>query len=283
MPRPLTHGTADLGAVRLHYVEAGSGPVLVLLHGWPQTWYSWRHVIDGLSDSFRVIAPDLRGLGDSSRPANGYDKKTIASDVERLLRERLGIDSFFLAGHDWGGGVAFALAARYPGSVRKLAILDVSIPGDGADYFSQGGKRWHHAFHQTRNLPEALVHDREALYLGWFYTNYGARADIFSKEDIAEYLRTYTQPGAMKAGFEYYRAIPQDIADNEESLRAGKLAMPVLALGGDSSWGRGPQVLESLQRVATDVRGGVIPDCGHWIPEEQPETVVRDFRGFFQR
>jgi pimeloyl-ACP methyl ester carboxylesterase len=162
-----------------------------------------------------------------------------------------------------------------------LAILDVTIPGDGQPNISQGGKRWHHGFHQTEGLPEALVVGREALYLGWFYENYGARRDALDPLAIAEYLRVYTQPGALRAGFDYYRNLARDIADNQATLTRGKLTMPVLGLGGAKSWGRGLEVVHSLRRVATDVHGGVIEDAGHWLPEEQPDLVAQRLRDFF--
>lgn len=274
----LEHHYADLAAVRLHYVTAGSGPPLVLLHGWPQTWYAWRRLVPLLAPRFRLVMPDLRGLGDSSRPETGYDKRSLAEDIWQLLAGTLGIRSFYLAGHDWGGPVAYALAAAHRDAVLKLAILDVAIPGDGNPNISQGGRRWHHAFHGTRDLPEALVAGREALYLGWFYENYGARPDAIPAEDVAEYLRTYTQPGALRAGFEFYRAIAQDIADNQGNAR---LTLPVLAVGGAAGWGRGAEVEASLRRLADDVTGQVVEGAGHWIPEEQPELLARLLQDFF--
>jgi pimeloyl-ACP methyl ester carboxylesterase len=276
----VTHHHADLGDVRLHYVTMGQGFPVVLLHGWPQSWYEWRHIMPGLAASYRVIAPDLRGLGDSSRPLTGYAKKTVGNDVWRLL-QRLNVGEFFLVGHDWGGPTAYAIAAAHPTAVRKLAILDVAIPGDGSPNISQGGRRWHHAFHQTLDLPEALVTGREDIYLGWFFRNYGHRPDVIPDGDIAEYLRVYRQPGALRAGFGYYRAIPRDIADNEAINATFKLPMPVLALGADSGWGRRMEVVESLRRMATDVRGGVIENCGHWMPEEQPAALLKQLLAFF--
>lgn len=278
---PITHHYADLGDVRLHYVTAGEGFPIVLLHGWPQTWYEWRHVIPGLAKKFQVIAPDLRGLGDSSRPLAGYDKKTIGDDIWRLVHNHLGIRKFLLVGHDWGGPTAYAIAHAHPNAVRRLAILDVTIPGDGSANISQGGRRWHHAFQQTLDLPEALVTGREDIYFGWFYRNYGHRPDVIPPADVAEYLRTYREPGALRAGFAYYRNIPRDIADNAAGAKDFKLPMPVLALGGANSWGRGMEVVESLRRLATDVRGGILENCGHWMPEEQPEALLEQLLAFF--
>ena len=278
----LEHHYADLESVRMHYVTAGNGLPVVLLHGWPQTWYEWLPVMELLCDGYRLIAPDLRGLGDTSRPASGYDKKTIAEDVSQLIIDTLGIDNFRLVGHDWGGPVAFALAAAHSDAVTQLAIIDVAIPGDGSANISQGGRRWHHAFHQTPELPEALVRGREEIYLGWFYENYGATKNAISATAVAEYLRTYREPGALHAGFEYYRNIPLDVANNEAILAQGLLPMPVLAIGGAESWGRGEEVLDSCRRVATNVRGGVIANAGHWVPEEQPEALAAELRKFFR-
>jgi len=273
------HAYAELGDVRLHYVTAGQGPAVVLLHGWPQTWYMWRDVMSGLAPRYRVIAPDLRGLGDSSRPADGYDKKTLAQDVWHLVHDVLREESLFVVGHDWGGPTAFALAAQHREAVRRVAIFDVPIPGDGTSIFFNN--RWHHGFHWESDLPEELTVGREDVYLGFFYRNWGARPDAISKEAQQEYLRTFRQPGAMRAGFNFYRAMRQDVLDNEAFIAAGKLNMPVLCYGGTLGRGRGMGAIESWRRVATDVRGGIAENCGHWIPEECPEWVVEQLLAFF--
>lgn len=277
----VTHHYADLSEVRMHYVTAGDGYPVVLLHGWPQTWYEWRHIIDQLAPHYRVIAPDLRGLGDTSCTASGYDKKTIANDVWELVHHELQLENFYLVGHDWGGPTAYALAAHHPDAVKKLAIIDVTIPGDGGPDISQGGKRWHHAFNRTPALPEALVTGHEAVYLGWFYRTFAHRAEVMTDEVIEEFLRCYRKPESLAAGFAYYRAVPQDIADNEAMIARFKLPMPVLALGGAESWGRRMEVLQSMQRVALNVRGGMIPNCGHFVPEEQPEELAQRLMAFF--
>jgi len=272
---------ADLGDGIVHYLTAGKGEPLVLLHGIPQTSYEWRHVIPLLADRFQIVAPDLRGLGDSSRAESGFDKKTVAHDVWRLVNDHLKIDSFYLVGHDWGGPTAFALTTAHQEAVRRLAILDVAIPGDGAD-FSQGGRRWHHALFRTPHLPEALLQDREHIYFDWLFDNYGYLPTSVTEADRAEYLRTYRKPGAMSAMFGYYRALPQDGEDNKAFIATnGKLRLPILALGGDKAFGRGMETLESLQRVAENVRGGLVPNSGHWVTEEQPEFVANELRKFF--
>jgi pimeloyl-ACP methyl ester carboxylesterase len=284
---PVEHQYAELCEVMLHYVTAGQGPPVVLLHGWPQTWWEWRHTMAALAPHYTVIAPDLRGLGDSSRPLGGYDKRTVAGDVWRLVSQTLGHQRFRLVGHDWGGPTAFALAADHPDAVQQLAIVDVVIPGCGGD-FSQGGRRWHHQFHITPDLPEALVQGRERLYLRWFYQTFAYFPGAIGEADLDEYVRTYSQPGAMRAGFAYYRAIAEDAKANAAQLATGfRLPMPVLAVGGANSYpharGRGREVEESLRRVARDVTGAVIPDCGHFVPEEQPTVFNRLLLEFFAR
>ena len=154
-------------------------------------------------------------------------------------------------------------------------MLDTAVPGDGSGTFSQNGKRWHHAFHQTADLPESLVAGREEIYFGWFYNNYGHQSNAISHEDQLEYLRTYKQPGTLRSGFAYYRALDEDVRYNEKLIQKnGQLTMPVLALGGGSAFGRGIETYESLKRVSKQVNGGVIDDCGHWMQEEKPEEIL---------
>jgi pimeloyl-ACP methyl ester carboxylesterase len=278
----IEHQTLRLRRVALHVVTTGSGVPVMLLHGWPQTWYEWRKVMPLLAERYRLVVPDLPGLGDSSRPADGYDKKTIALDLWEMC-ERLQLGRFHLVGHDWGGPTAFALACSQPASVRTLTILDVTIPGIGPD-LSQGGRRWHHAFHMTPDLPEILVQGREREYLSWFYREFCWQRGAIEEADIDEYVRCYSAPGALRAGFEYYRNIPRDQADNRALLDSGfRLQMPVLALGGAraEARGRGEEPLASLRAIATNVQGGALPDCGHFIPEEQPAALAERLLRFF--
>jgi pimeloyl-ACP methyl ester carboxylesterase len=279
----MEHRTLRLSRVTLHLVTAGEGDPVVLLHGWPQTWHEWRKVITLLAGSYRLVVPDLPGLGDSTQPAGGYDKKSIGVDLGEMC-ERLQLGRFHLVGHDWGGPSAFALACALPERVRTLTVLDVTIPGIGPD-ISQGGRRWHHAFHMTPELPEALVQGREREYLGWFYREFCWQRGAISEADMDEYVRCYARPGAMSAGFEYYRALPRDKADNQRLLDSGvRLKMPVLALGGAraEARGRGEEPLESLRAVASNVRGGAIPECGHFIPEEQPALLAERLLDFWR-
>src|SRR5712671_6977390 len=281
-PAEFSHHYANQKGVRIHFVTTGQGAPVVLLHGWPQTWYEWRRLMPLLRDKFTLVAPDMRGLGDSSRPSSGYDKKTVADDVWRLMHDHLGHARFAVVGHDWGAPVAFRLAADHAADVTHLVLLDVPVPGDQPSGAAIGGTpRWHHMFHQVPDLPEALTVGRERTYLEWFFMNGCDQANVFSDADIAEYVRTYSQPGAMRAGFNFYRALSQDVADNRATFAAGfKLPMPTLGLGGGGSRGRGDLVVESLRRVANKADGGSIADCGHFIPEEKPEELARRLREF---
>ena len=278
----ITHRTLALSRLSLHVATVGTGSPVVLLHGWPQTWHEWRKLVPLLAGDHQLVMPDLPGLGDSGRPDGSYAKKAIALDLKEMV-EALGLDRYHLVGHDWGGPTAFALAVADTAAVRTLTVLDVTLPGIGPD-ISQGGKRWHHAFHMTADLPEALVDGRERDYLGWFYGEYAWQRDAIEPADVEAYVRCYSRPGAMRAGFAYYRAIPQDKVDNQAILDSGfRLPMPVLALGGarTEARGRAEEPLESMRVIADDVRGGAIADCGHFIAEEQPAILADHLRRFF--
>jgi pimeloyl-ACP methyl ester carboxylesterase len=276
----VSHHYAIANGVNLHYVQAGQGDPVVLLAGWPQTWYAWRRVIPILAKHYTVIALDMRGLGDSDKPETGYDTRTIASDIHAVVNQ-LGWEHFFLVGHDVGAWAAYAYAATYPEQVSRLAVLDAAIPGitpNQAFQLAPDSKTWQFIFHLVPDLPEALTEGRERLYLSWFFRTKSAQSSAISDADIDEYVRCYSAPGAMQAGFAYYRAVFDDIAQNQEFAKV-KLPMPVLALGGETATGM--RMLQTLQTAADDVRGGVVPNCGHYIPEEQPEYLMEQLLSFF--
>lgn len=279
------HNYAYLKNLRMHYVTSGKGEPVVLIHGWPETWYAWRRVIPLLSDQYQLIAPDTRGLGDTSRPFGGYDKKTVAADIWQLMHDHLGHARFKVVGHDWGSPVAFRLAADHPDAVSHLVLVEIGVLGDQPEStFGSVVPTWWHLFFQVPDLPEALTFGRERLLLEYMLTMGAGNPTAISDEDIKEYLRTYSQPGAMRAGFDYYRAANQDTADNRAIFSSGfKLPMPALGLGGGGPRGRGEAVVESLRRVSIDASGGTIPDCGHWIAEERPQELANQLKAFFAR
>ncbi|MBO0781637.1 MAG: alpha/beta hydrolase [Ktedonobacteraceae bacterium] len=272
------HHTAQVGDVTIHYVRMGNGAPLVLLHGWPQTWFAWRHMIPLLAQHYTVIVPDLRGLGDSSKPVNGYDKRTIAEDVYQLTLQ-LGFEHILLVGHDWGGHIAYAYAAGHRDGVQRLAIVESLVrSGDTVRDAALGNDAWFATFHRIPNLPETLIRGRERVYLSWFYENLPAVKGAITEADIDEYVRTYSDPRALHAGFELYRALPTDLKNNAMSAQ-NPLRIPVLALGGDKSLG--PKTGQALEVLATDVRGGIIKNCGHFVPEEYPDLLASQLLEFF--
>ena len=284
----LTHGMADIEpGLRLHYVTAGEGArTIVLLHGFPQTWWEWRRVIPPLVEGgFRVVAIDYRGAGHSWRPAGGYDKVTMAGDVHRLLREHLGIEEpVVLVGHDIGLMVAYAYAQAYRDAVSHLAVVDAPLPGTAVfDRLRSDPRVWHFAFHGARDVAEMLVAGRERQYLQAFFTARVFDPSAISAEDLDVYVAAYSAPGAMRAGFEVYRAFDRDAADNRAALaRNGKLTIPVLAVGGAISTS-GALVEEMMREVAEDVTGVIVPRTAHWVPEESPEVFVRAVLDFATR
>lgn len=276
--KPFAHQTADVNGVQLHYVQGGSGTPIVLLHGYPETWYAWRKVMPALSDRYTVIAPDMRGLGESSRPTQGYNKKTVAEDIHQLV-EKLGFQQIALVSADMGGPVAYAYAAMYPEEVSHFVLLESGIPGFGLERLmdvTHGGS-WHFGFFMARNFPEMLTAGREREFLTAFaYQGSTYIKDAIAEADIDEYLRHYASPGGMTAGFEYYRAFPQDAQDNQE-LGKKKLTMPVLALDAEHGYGGN---IATMETVATNVQGAVVPNSGHWVAEEQPQYLVNQILEF---
>lgn len=273
--KTFTHHTATVNHVSLHYVMGGQGDPLVLLHGWPVTWYSWRKIMPALAEQYSVVAPDLRGFGDSEKPAAGYDKRTLAEDIYQLMRH-LGFEKIYLVGHDMGAPVAYTYAAEHRADVRRLVILDVPMNGFGLDEFARKQHVWHIDFFQVPDLPEALITGRERTFIHWVCSAFYHPAAI-TEADIAEYVRCYSTPGAIHAGLECYRAFPQD----EQQFNAysqQKLEMPVLAIGGENSGGAFP--FSSLTQLAKNVRGEIIKDCGHFIAEEQPEVLTQQLLAF---
>ena len=275
-PHEPTHGSAYVNGVDLHYVRAGEGPPLLLLHGWPQTWYEWREVLGPLAQQYTVIAPDLRGMGDSGKPREGYDKRTVADDTRELVHE-LGFEEVAVVGHDWGMPTAYAYAARYRDEVQALAVMEAMLPGVRED--DKLGMLWHVRFHQVRDLPERLVSGNEETYLKWFYREGAYDPSAIDREALQEYVRSYSAPGGLRGGFEYYRAYDEDAEHNKEHTQQA-LEMPVLALGGEASFGSMP--VEDMEAVATDVDGEVVERAGHWIPEERPDYLVERLRGFLE-
>lgn len=276
----MEHGKFDSPGVRLHYVTAGDGPPLVLLHGYPQTWYEWREMIPRFANRFRVIAPDYRGAGDSGRPVDGYDKKTMSDDIRALVRHLVGDEPINLLGHDMGSFVAFSYAARFPDEVAKLVLVDAPLPGTALwDELVLSPALYHVAFHGTRDVPEMLVAGREREYIQQFFDVRAYLNEALTEDDLNVYVRSMQKPGALRAGFETYRAIPEDVRAHKEILARGKLQMPLFIVGAEGN-GRGPQLLEMGKAIAENSSGVVIERSGHWVPEEQPDRFFNEVLAF---
>lgn len=287
-PAIWTHGMAEIEpGLRLHYVTAGEGQrTIVLLHGFPQTWWSWHCVIPALVEArFRVVAPDYRGAGYSWRPAGGYDKRTMAGDIHRLLREHLAIQGpIILVGHDIGLMIAYAYAQAYRKEVSHLVVMDAPLPGTAVfDRLRSDPRVWHFAFHGARDVAEMLVAGRERPYLQYFINARIFDPSAISDSDFDIYSSAYGAPGAMRAGFEVYRAFDRDVEDNRDALkRNGKLTVPVLAVYGTIS-NSGPLVEEMMHEVAETVTGLRVPRSAHWIAEENPAAFTAGLLEFLVR
>jgi pimeloyl-ACP methyl ester carboxylesterase len=267
---PFSERDTALDGVRLHFRIGGSGFPVVLLHGFAETGHMWSPVLPLLSATHTVVVPDLRGAGASSKPEDGYDKKTMAQDIHALLGS-LGIGKATIVGHDIGLMVAYAYAAQYPAQTERLVLMDAFLPGIGnwKDMWLMRDL-WH--FHFYGDVPLALVAGRERIYLEHFWNDFAADPRHSVPEpDRERYATAYAQPGAMRAGFEYFRNFERDAADFTQ-MAQNRLRMPVRVIAGEKSGGS--FLIEQVRLVAQDVDGTVIPGSGHWLLEEAPDLVV---------
>ncbi|NYT38654.1 alpha/beta hydrolase [Allopusillimonas soli] len=283
------HREAQVGSIRLHYVEGGQGRPLLLIPGWPQSWYTWRHVMPALAASDRrVIAIDPRGLGDSDKPIAGYDLATVAQDLHQFALQTglMSHGALDVAGHDIGAWISYAWVADWPGDIGRLALYDAALPGitppPPAGVLSEEGniRTWHFGFNRLADLPELLVEGRERAYLDWLFRAKLRISSAITAADLDEYTRVFSAPGAARAGFAYYRALFNGDGLEQNRRRATRrLSIPVMAWG--ASDGVGNILLDTIRYIADDVRGGTIEACGHYVPEEAPETVIRQLAEFF--
>lgn len=260
----------------LHVRVGGEGPGVVLLHGYGETGDMWAPLAADLVRDHLVIVPDLRGMGLSARPAGGYDKKTQGMDIAGLL-DALKVGATALVTHDIGNMVGYAFAAENRTRVTSFVLMDAPLPGVGPwDEILKNPLLWHFRFGGPD--MERLVAGRERIYLDRFWNEFSASPAKFSEASRVHYAELYAQPGAMHAGFAQFAAFDQDAVDNKAFLAEGKLAMPVLAVGGASSFG--PTMATVMRFAAIDVTQAVIPDAGHWLMEEQPDATVQVVRAF---
>jgi pimeloyl-ACP methyl ester carboxylesterase len=270
----------DIGELRLHAVTGGQGPPLLLIHGWPQTWYQFRMLMPALAQDFQVIAVDQRGVGLSDKPLDGYDTGTLARDLVALM-EALGHQRFAMFGCDTGLPIGYAVAADHPDRVERLAVAEAPLPGvaPSPPLFAPkkaNDRLWHLTFNRLDELNEQMVKGREDVYFGWQFASKAARK--LPDEAVDYYVQTLAaDPEALHASFAWYRALEMTNAQNEKRKNQ-KLTMPVLAIGGAESLG--DQVGKAFQLAAENVQSMVIPGCGHWVSEEAPEDVLPALLGF---
>ncbi|MGP3776125.1 alpha/beta fold hydrolase [Streptomyces sp. SDT5-1] len=279
-----THRWIDTDGPRLHAVEGGraDGPVVVLLAGFPQTWWAWRKVMPGLTDRFRVIAVDLPGQGHSERPEGSYDTHTVAAYVHTAV-QGLGVSTYSLVAHDIGAWVAFSLALAFESDLHGVALLDAGIPGITLPESiptdpKRAWKTWHFAFHTVPELPEKLLAGREGAYVDWFLKAKALAPDTFDAAEVDHYAASLTADGGLRASLAYYRDAEESARRNREALELRHLTVPVL--GVSSSHGSVPDMAASLAPWADRTTGIVVPDAGHFIPDEQPAAVTAAITAF---
>jgi pimeloyl-ACP methyl ester carboxylesterase len=262
--------SADIDGAQLHYLTAGQGDNVILLHGYAETSLMWKPIIPQLAERFRVIAPDLPGIGDSAIPAKGLDMKTAANRIHALVQS-LGVKKARVVGHDIGLMVAYAYAAQFPSEVEKLVVMDAFLPGvSGWEAIYNNPDLWHFRF--TGPTPEKLVQGRERVYFDYFWNDFAAHQDrSIPEEDRKTYTAAYSRPGRMQAGWAYFISFPETAKDFAQ-LSQTKLTMPVLAIGGEKSLG--VPLGEQMKLVASNVTIVVLEDTGHWLLEERPKETT---------
>jgi pimeloyl-ACP methyl ester carboxylesterase len=260
----------------IHTRVGGQGPAVVMLHGFGDTGDMWAPLASALIANRTLVVPDLRGMGLSSHPERGYDKKTQGQDMARLL-DRLGIDKADLVTHDIGNMVGYAFAAQYPMRVTRWVVMDAPLPGIGPwDEILKSPALWHFNFRGPD--VERLVQGRERIYLDRFWNELSATPASIDEETRRHYAALYARPGAMHSAFEQFAAFTQDAIDNKAFAAKEKLTMPVLAIGADKSFGTA--MADVLRFVASNVAGHVVANSGHWLMEEQPAATVAAIVGF---
>jgi pimeloyl-ACP methyl ester carboxylesterase len=269
----------DTGELRLHAVIGGNGPPLLLVHGWPETWYAWRLLMPALARDFEVIAVDQRGIGLSDKPQAGYDTGTLAGDLVALMGA-LGHQRFAVVGHDTGFAISYALAADHPDRVDRVALAEIPGPPGAAPSpplfvpSPINDRLWHIPFNRVDELPEQLVEGREDVFFGYEFAIQGGKLP----DDVVDYyVRILSNPDALPGSFGFYRAFDTTVAQNEQR-KSRRLTMPVLAIGGAASYGE--HVADAMKLVADDVQSVVIPGTGHWVAEEAPDEMLAALTAF---
>ena len=279
---PGRHHRAEVNGIRLHYTRAGAGEPVVLLHGFPMTSFYWRKVVPALAERFTVIAPDLRGCGDSDRPSGGYDKRTVAADIHALVHH-LDLGPINLVSHDVGMMVAYAYASLYPAEVKRLVLTEAALAGLGLEALFDAARhpRMFHLplFEAPNGLAEALIAGRERLFVSHMMRQQAYDTTTLDEAALDHYARHLAAPGALHGGIEYFRTHTVDAVHNREHART-KLPMPVLTVGGTASFGANLE--PEMRPLARNLRSVMMEECGHYLAEERPDRlaeILLDFLG----
>lgn len=284
---PWRHGRLTVAGADLHTVELGEGTPVLLVPGWPQSWYAWRHVAPLLAVDRRVVIVEPRGLGDSEITVAGYDLATAASDLREVTLTLDADGPVDIVAHDLGTWVSHALAATHPKRIRSLVLVDAGIPGvtqlpSGIPDEAGNIRSWHFGFNRLNGLPELLITGRERAYLEWLFHSKSVRHEVFDADALDEYARVLSAPGAIGSGMEYYReAFSADGLAAARERGERRLGMPILTIG--ASGGVGASLHAALAERSDRIEGMVFDDCGHYVPEERPGDLVAAVRDFWAR
>lgn len=285
--RIFNHHTVECNGVNIHYVIGGRGKPILLWHGFLETWYCWRKIMPTLAEKYTVIAPDMRGYGDSDKPAEGYDGRTLAEDFKALM-QHLGFNKTAIVSHDMGAPPALIYAGAYPNEVEALVYLDEPVVLEEniqqilkfSPETMTGGGLWWWVFALAPKMPEILIANHEREFLTWFYDQYLYNRSSIDDETVNEYLRTFATPDGVRGSLGVYRAIFETMQQTAPMTKI-KIDTPVLGLGGEQSLDDNTK--QMLNQVAHNVSGGTIAKCGHFIADEQPEKLLEKIFSFFEQ
>ncbi|GAA4254435.1 alpha/beta hydrolase [Dactylosporangium darangshiense] len=272
------HHRAETNGIRLHYVTGGHGPVVLGLHGWPESHRQYLRLIERMGDRYRFVAPDLRGCADSDKPFAGYEPETIAADLLGVL-DAEGVERFHIVSHDLGGPPAVALA--YLAGERVLSLATIETPFFGLDYPGYVDPRvpyWHLGMHMNMDITRMLIEGKEEQYLRHFFRDFAYNPDAVPEAEVQAYVAQMRQPGNLRGSLNLYGYIPQ-MAEQTRRLTRRKLEAPMMAWGGRASFGT--HCIDSARAIATEAHGGVIEECGHWVFQERPEFICDQLDRFW--
>lgn len=269
------HHRVERCGVNLHCVSCGEGPAVLLIHGFPQHWWMWRDLMRRLSNAgYRAIAVDQRGMGGSDIPPGGYDKKTLAADVAAVLDNLVGSPAV-VVGYDHGGGTALALAFERPELVSKLVVIEYAPPGFGYEFgltAAPGNVNWQLAFFTQVDVAVSFIQGKERELLSWYFWHWAHNADAVVQEDFEVYVRQLQKPGGLRGGFAHFASVFEDLDHFKAWNARGQLLMPILGIGGETA--AGTYIETGLSPLAASLQTAVIPSCGHWVAEEQPQALA---------